>query len=116
MIYYKEFESYSVYIFSDVEIQNIRLPLELSAKEFCFYLEASLENIKPTLITTSLIYLPSEKQLEEMKKKHIVCTQNNLVFLNYSIRNQLKKCLTSEGKSIHFEEIYSELNQFFVKN
>lgn len=116
MIYYKEFETFSVYIFSDTELHSIRLPLMMSQKEFCIFLRASLEKIKPLLIATSESLLPSEKQLVEMKKKHIVCQNNNLIFLNYSIRNQLDKCLTSEGNSIHFDEIYSDLNQFFSKN
>jgi hypothetical protein len=115
MIYYKELQSYSVFIFSDIEVQSIRLPLAMSQREFCLFLEATLEKIKPTFIATSLTHLPSTKELEEMKKKHIVCQNNNLVFLNYSIRNQLKKCLTSEGKTIHFEEIYTDLNQYFSK-
>lgn len=115
MIYFKEFEAYSVFIFNENEVQSIRLPIELSQKEFCLFLEAALEKIKPTIILTSLSFLPSEKQLAEMNKNHVVCQQNNLVFLNYSIRNQLKKCLLSQANSIHFEEIYSLLNNYFIK-
>ena len=71
MIYFKEFEAYSVFIFNESEAQSIRLPLQMSQKEFCLYLEAALEKIKPSLIITSLSFLPSEKQLVEMKKYHV---------------------------------------------
>ncbi len=100
------------YIFSFQEISNLKkltqAELNLSLEEIIFLIKTCLSELKNVIITnhTNLDFL---KLHTENKKFHISRVENSFLYLNFSVRNQLKK-ITQLNQKINS---YNDLDQVF---
>lgn len=87
-IFFKAGEQYDSYFCFDAKEDNsIVLPDNVSWGNFLFFLQSSLDQIKPVMIFKEKISI--DPDLARLKSTHFTF-ENDFIFLNFSIRNSLK--------------------------
>lgn len=112
-IFFKAEDLYDSYLcFEPKDDKKIVLPENISLANFLFFLQGSLEQIRPVLILKNA---EAHKQinLKELKSTHHAIA-DDFIFLNFSIRNSLKPdSFDMPLKS--FEDIYLSLGKILKK-
>ncbi len=103
-------------IFEDEPGEMIRLPENISNPDLIFLIQGALDKLRPVLLLRSLEDLPTDKLINEMKKHHFYSPSAQVLFLNFSIRNQLVNINSSIENLRNFDEMSRVLNEYFANS
>jgi hypothetical protein len=112
-IYFQREDHCDTYLCFDPQSENhISLPENISLENFLFFLQGSLDQIRPVIIAQNETAI-SKADINLLKSTH--CTfGDDFIFLNYSIRNSLKLSLVES--SLHdFAQIRISLEKLLKK-
>jgi hypothetical protein len=86
------------YVCSDLKLlHSIQLPEEVFIQDFLYFLQSSLDQLRPVVILSSEENL-KQVDLGELKSFHFKIFPNQYIFLNFSIRNSLFKNIQSKDE------------------
>lgn len=111
-IHFKSEADYNGFYFCDLDqSMKIKLPMNLLMTDFLFLLQGSLDQIKPVILFEHFRF-QNEINISDLKKHHYKFEKNKYLFLNFSIRNSLKKLDSTLFEVKSFDEIHD----YFVNN